>query len=87
MVGPHACRCRLLRARTRTGSATTTDVDEVQANAILEMQLRRLAALERQKIIDQLAEIELEIADLKDILEKPERQRKIVRDELTAIVD
>ena len=71
----------------RTGLMELLDVDEIQANAILEMQLRRLAALERQKIIDQLAEIELEIADLKDILEKPERQRKIVRDELTAIVE
>jgi DNA gyrase subunit A len=63
------------------------DVDEVQAVAILDMQLRRLAALERQRIIDTLAEIELEIADLKDILEKPERQRQIIRDELMAIVD
>ncbi|WP_103340199.1 DNA gyrase subunit A [Amycolatopsis sp. CA-126428] len=63
------------------------DVDEIQATAILDMQLRRLAALERQRIIDQLAEIELEIADLKDILEKPERQRAIIRDELMAIVD
>ena len=71
----------------RTGLMELLDVDEIQANAILEMQLRRLAALERQKIIDQLAEIELEIADLKDILDKPERQRAIVRDELMAIVD
>ncbi|WP_433266921.1 intein-containing DNA gyrase subunit A [Actinosynnema sp. CS-041913] len=71
----------------RTGLMQLLDVDEIQANAILEMQLRRLAALERQKIIDQLAEIELEIADLKDILEKPERQRAIVREELMAIVD
>ncbi|MEV6440662.1 DNA gyrase subunit A [Amycolatopsis sp. NPDC051716] len=63
------------------------DVDEIQATAILDMQLRRLAALERQRIIDQLAEIELEIADLKDILDKPERQRAIIRDELMAIVD
>ena len=39
------------------------DIDEIQATAILDMQLRRLAALERQKIIDELAEIELEIAD------------------------
>jgi DNA gyrase subunit A len=71
----------------RTGLIELLAVDEIQANAILEMQLRRLAALERQKIIDQLAEIELEIADLLDILAKPERQRQIVRDELMAIVD
>ena len=42
--------------------------------------------LERQKIVDQLAEIEAEIADLEDILAKPERQRIIVRDELAEIV-
>ncbi|MER7078901.1 DNA gyrase subunit A [Saccharopolyspora kobensis] len=71
----------------RTGLIELLDVDEVQANAILEMQLRRLAALERQKIIDQLAEIEREIEDLKDILAKPERQRQIIRDELMEIVD
>ncbi|MEU4764147.1 DNA gyrase subunit A [Actinosynnema sp. NPDC023794] len=71
----------------RTGLMELLDVDEIQANAILEMQLRRLAALERQKIVDQLAEIELEIADYKDILDKPERQRAIVREELLAIVD
>ncbi len=63
------------------------DVDEIQATAILDMQLRRLAALERQRIIDTLAEIELEIADLKDILEKPERQRTIIGEELQEIVD
>ncbi|AUI62686.1 DNA gyrase subunit A [Amycolatopsis sp. BJA-103] len=63
------------------------DVDEIQATAILDMQLRRLAALERQRIVDTLAEIELEIADLKDILEKPERQRSIIAEELQEIVD
>ncbi|CAM3934617.1 DNA gyrase subunit A [Tsukamurella ocularis] len=71
----------------RAGLIELLDVDELQANAILDMQLRRLAALERQKIIDQLAEIELEIADLKDILDRPERQRAIVRDELAEIVE
>ncbi|MGV2585589.1 UNVERIFIED_CONTAM: DNA gyrase subunit A, partial [Mycobacterium avium subsp. hominissuis] len=55
--------------------------------AILDMQLRRLAALERQRIIDDLAKIEAEIADLEDILAKPERQRGIVRDELAEIVE
>ncbi|QUG99403.1 DNA gyrase subunit A [Saccharopolyspora erythraea] len=71
----------------RTGLIDLLEIDEVQANAILEMQLRRLAALERQKIVDQLAEIEREIEDLKDILDKPERQRQIIRDELMAIVE
>ena len=51
------------------------------------MQLRRLAALERQRIIDDLTKIEAEIADLEDILAKPERQRAIVRDELAEIVE
>ncbi|MFD4191370.1 DNA gyrase subunit A [Amycolatopsis thermoflava] len=71
----------------RTGLIELLDIDEIQATAILDMQLRRLAALERQKIVDELAKIELEIADLQDILEKPERQRQIVKDELTEIVD
>ncbi|ADJ41833.1 DNA gyrase subunit A [Amycolatopsis mediterranei S699] len=71
----------------RPALMTLLDIDEIQAVAILDMQLRRLAALERQRIIDELAEIEIEIADLKDILEKPERQRAIIRDELMAIVD
>ncbi|WP_062981497.1 DNA gyrase subunit A [Nocardia anaemiae] len=71
----------------RTGLMQLLDIDEIQATAILDMQLRRLSALERQKIIDELAKIEAEIADLKDILEKPERQRAIVRDELAEIVE
>src|SRR4051812_4226193 len=70
----------------RNGLIQLLDVDEIQANAILEMQLRRLAALERQKILDELAKIEIEIADLKDILAKPERQRQIVSEELAEIV-
>ncbi|KMO69294.1 intein-containing DNA gyrase subunit A [Mycolicibacterium obuense] len=71
----------------RQGLIELLDVDEIQAQAILDMQLRRLAALERQRIIDDLAKIEAEIADLEDILAKPERQRAIVRDELKEIVD
>ncbi|MDO5098609.1 MAG: DNA gyrase subunit A [Corynebacterium sp.] len=71
----------------RSGLMDLLAIDEVQADAILSMQLRRLAALERQKIIDELAEIEEIIADLKDILATPERQRTIVRDELKEIVD
>ena len=71
----------------RTGLMGLLDIDEIQADAILAMQLRRLAALERQKIIDELAEIELEIADLKDILAKPERQRAIVKEELGEVVE
>ncbi|KZS67562.1 intein-containing DNA gyrase subunit A [Mycobacterium ostraviense] len=71
----------------RAGLTELLDIDEIQAQAILDMQLRRLAALERQRIVDDLAKIEAEIADLEDILAKPERQRGIVRDELGEIVD
>ncbi|MFC6011650.1 DNA gyrase subunit A [Nocardia lasii] len=71
----------------RTGLMQLLDIDEIQSTAILDMQLRRLSALERQRIIDDLAKIEIEIADYKDILDKPERQRAIVRDELAEIVE
>jgi DNA gyrase subunit A len=62
-------------------------VDTLQADAILEMQLRRLAALERQKILDEYEERMLEIAEYNDILASPARQRQIIRDELAEIVD
>jgi DNA gyrase subunit A len=71
----------------KQGLIELLDIDEIQAQAILDMQLRRLAALERQRIVDDLAKIEAEIADLEDILAKPERQRAIVHDELKEIVD
>ena len=71
----------------RAGLIELLDVDEIQAQAILDMQLRRLAALERQRIVDDLAKIEAEIADLEDILAKPERQRAIVHDELKELTD
>jgi DNA gyrase subunit A len=71
----------------RRGLIELLDIDELQANAILDMQLRRLAALERQRIIDDLAKIEAEIADYQDILAKPDRQRSIVGEELAEIVE
>ena len=71
----------------RSGLIDLLDIDEEQARAILEMQLRQLAALERQKIIDDLAELEERIADYKDILANVTRQRSIVAEELTEIVD
>ncbi|GGU20536.1 DNA gyrase subunit A [Nocardioides albus] len=70
----------------RQGLIRLLEIDEVQANAILDMQLRRLAALERQKIVDRLAELEIIIADLEDILANVARQRQIVGDELDEIV-
>ncbi|HMQ65553.1 MAG TPA: DNA gyrase subunit A [Arachnia sp.] len=62
-------------------------VDELQARNILDQQLRRLASMEIQKIIDRLAKIELQIADLKDILADEARQRTIISTELQEIVD
>ncbi|MCU1447489.1 MAG: gyrase subunit [Cryobacterium sp.] len=69
----------------REGLMDLLTVDKLQADAILTMQLRRLAALERQKIIDQAAELELQIVEFKSILASPERQRTIVSEELTDI--
>ena len=62
-------------------------VDDDQALAILNLQLRRLAALERQKIIDQATELEKMIAEYKAILASDERQRSIVSEELQDVVD
>ena len=62
------------------------DIDQVQADAILSMQLVRLANMEAQKIVDEHNELMRKIADYNDILAKPERQRRIVGDELDEIV-
>lgn len=71
----------------RDGLMARLDIDELQARAILELQLRRLAALERQKIIDEANELEGLIADYRDILGDPLRQRRIIADELRTIVE
>jgi len=71
----------------KSGLMQLLDIDDIQAVAILDLQLRRLAALERQRIMDEAAEIEREIAELQDILAKPGRQRQIIRDELGEIVE
>ncbi|MGB4609338.1 MAG: DNA gyrase subunit A, partial [Saccharofermentanales bacterium] len=63
------------------------DIDELQARNILDQQLRRLASMEIQKIVDRLAEIERLIADYRDILASPARQRQIVSTELQEVVD
>ena len=70
----------------RAGLMELLGVDEVQATAILNLQLRRLAALERQKIVDEHAQIEAEIQDLEGILASDERQRTIIGEELDGIV-
>jgi DNA gyrase subunit A len=74
-------------SEAQTGLMQLLEIDEIQAQAILDMQLRKLAALERQQITDEYDKLMTEIADYNDILGSPERQRTIVGDELTAIVD
>ncbi|GAA1335898.1 DNA gyrase subunit A [Arthrobacter roseus] len=71
----------------RRGLMELLDIDEVQSQAILDMQLRRLAALERQKIQDQHAKLEQEIAEYNRILASDEVRRSIIRTELQEIVD
>ncbi len=71
----------------RGGLMGLLEIDEIQANAILEMQLRRLAALERQKIVQEHDELQAKIDEYNAILASPERQRHIISEELTAIVE
>src|SRR3954454_9149607 len=71
----------------REGLMGLLEIDEIQARAILDMQLRRLAALERQRIIDEYAELERLISDYEAILQSPERQRQIVGEELAEVVE
>ncbi|CAN7199122.1 DNA gyrase subunit A [Pseudarthrobacter oxydans] len=71
----------------RDGLMELLDIDELQARAILDMQLRRLAALERQKIQDRHAELEAMIAEYNQILGSEQRQREIISTELGEIVD
>ncbi|MDR1294902.1 MAG: DNA gyrase subunit A [Bifidobacteriaceae bacterium] len=70
----------------RTGLMALLDVDGLQAGAILDLQLRRLAALERAKILDEFQTLEVKIADYTEILGSPGRQRRIVSAELGEIV-
>lgn len=71
----------------RTGLMGLLEIDEIQANAILAMQLRRLAALERQQIIERHDELQALIEEYQAIIASPERQRQIVSEELAEIVD
>ncbi len=71
----------------RTGLMELLELDEVQATAILDMQLRRLAAMERQKLIDEFDELTTKIADFNDILANEVRQRSIISEELTEITE
>jgi DNA gyrase subunit A len=71
----------------RAGLIARFSFTEVQADEILKLQLSRLTGLERQKIVDELGEIRILIADLRDILAKSERIDRIVSDELRLIRD
>jgi DNA gyrase subunit A len=71
----------------REGLMELLEIDDLQARAILDLQLRRLAALERQKIIDEAAEIEALIKEYQHILATPAEQRRLIVEELTEIVD
>ena len=71
----------------REGLMGLLEIDEIQANAILEMQLRRLAALERQKIVAEHDELQAKINEYHEILNSPRKQREIISQELQAIVD
>ncbi|MFD1828958.1 DNA gyrase subunit A [Streptomyces desertarenae] len=71
----------------REGLMGLLSIDEIQANAILEMQLRRLAALERQKITAEHDDLQAKIDEYNSILASPEKQRRIISEELAAIVE
>ena len=71
----------------REGLMKLLEVDEIQANAILDMQLRRLAALERQKINDEYETLMAEIIELNKILNDPKKQRAIIKEELAEIAE
>jgi DNA gyrase subunit A len=71
----------------RDGLIDLLKIDELQARAILNMQLRQLAALERQKIIDEAAELEAQIVEYKAIIADPVRQRSIISEELAEVVE
>jgi len=74
-------------AEAQQGLIGLLDIDDIQARAILDMQLRKLAALERQALIDEYDDLMTHIADYEDILARPERQREIIATELGEIVD
>ena len=74
-------------AEAQTGLQELLGIDELQARAILDMQLRKLAALERGELQEEHDELMARIADYTDILNSPGRQRSIVREELAEIVE
>src|SRR5579863_8036948 len=73
-------------AEAQQGLMGLLEIDEIQARAILDMQLRKLAALERQELVNERDELAAKISDYESILASPERQREIVGSELGEIV-
>ncbi|TMK82920.1 MAG: DNA gyrase subunit A, partial [Actinobacteria bacterium] len=69
----------------REGLIAQFHLSEIQANAILDMQLRRLAALERQKIQDEHEELQAQIKEFKAILADPKRVLALIKEELSEI--
>ena len=74
-------------AAAQQGLMDLLEIDEVQARAILDMQLRRLAALERQALTDEYEQLMAEIAEYEAILASPERQRHVIGTELAEITE
>jgi len=72
-------------AAAQQGLMELLEIDETQSRAILDMQLRKLAALERQQLLDEYEELMAHIRDYEAILASPERQRQIVATELGEI--
>ncbi|WP_115716251.1 DNA gyrase subunit A [Amedibacterium intestinale] len=81
----HLIRSSETDAIARAGLMENFKLTEIQANAILEMRLRRLTGLERDKIENEYQELLKTIADLKDILANHDRVLKIIEDELTDV--
>ncbi len=79
-------RASMTPEEARTGLMKLLDVDEIQANAILDMQLRRIAALERQKINDEYDTLMSEMVELNTILISSEKQREIIKTELSDLI-
>ncbi len=72
-------------AAAQRGLIELLEIDEIQARAILDMQLRKLAALERQQLIEEYEELMAQIAEYQAILASPEQQRQIISTELGEI--
>jgi len=73
-------------SEAQTGLMALLEIDEIQARAILDMQLRKLAALERQELVDERDKLIAQITEYESILASPERQRQIIGEELGDIV-